>query len=58
MTVRERAAVAALRREVHRQRRLLIELARTLHTHVRTDLPPDACLPRMGRLLARIARKK
>lgn len=52
MTTKQR--IAELTREVKAQRRLLVELARTVHTHVRTDLPPDACLPRMSRLLAKI----
>jgi hypothetical protein len=54
MTKSECKAMARLRAQVKRQGRLLVELARVLHTHVRTDLPPDACLPRMGRLLKRI----
>lgn len=52
--IKRRTNLAALLREVREQRRLLTELAKVLHTHVRTDLPPDACLPRMGRLLKRI----
>jgi hypothetical protein len=58
VTSREREAMAAMRREVRDTRQMLVELARVVHTHVRTDLPPDACLPRMTRLRARIERKK
>lgn len=50
--------MSKLRAEVRQQRRFLADLARTLHTHVRTDLPPDACLPRMGKLLKKITGTK
>jgi hypothetical protein len=47
---------AELRREVRQLRRLIVRLARVLHTHMRTDIAPDAGLPAMRKLLDEIGR--
>lgn len=47
----EKAEIAALRRELKRQRTMILRLARALHKHARTDLAPDAALPELARLV-------
>jgi hypothetical protein len=40
--------IESLEAEVRDQRRLIIMLAKALHTHTRTDMAPDAALPLMA----------
>lgn len=56
MSAAKDRALADLRREVRANRRLLARLAKVLHTHMRTDLAPDAGLPAMQSLLDEIAK--
>lgn len=53
----DKQKVAALEREVRRQRAWITRLARALCTHTRTDLAPDAALPAMRRLVRELARR-
>lgn len=45
---------ASVQREVRALRKLVVELAEALYTHTRTDLAPDAALPKMKRIVARL----
>jgi len=47
-----------LRAELRQLRAELRELAAIVHTHVRTDLPPDACLPAMRRFRKKLGRAR
>lgn len=43
-----------LTREVRALRGLVVELAEALYTHTRTDIAPDAALPKMRSLVRRL----
>lgn len=53
----DKQQIAALKREVKRQRAWLTKLAKAVYTHTRTDLAPDAALPAMRKLVGELVGK-
>jgi hypothetical protein len=52
--VKRRPTPASVHREVRVLRKLVIDLAEALYTHTRTDIAPDAALPKMRRIVVRL----
>lgn len=50
----KKTSLSGLKKEIREQRKLLMELAEVFHTHVRTDIAPDAALPAARRLLRKL----
>ena len=51
MRATDKEQLGTLRREVIRQRQLILKLAKALHLHARTDVAPHACLSSLKRLI-------
>lgn len=57
MTAREKQKFKTIEAEVRFQRQLLVKLTDAIYTHTRTDMAPDAALPRMAALKTLVRRR-